>query len=282
LPKRKQLVALEEFTEERRRFIRYADNLVRCLTIEFEIELGPRLAVIPVGEMFKLAPPQRPLRERSAFDGEAYTRCLPGNAALLRDRFGGSDNAARDEALPAFVLACEHENHVAFGDMLTAVHRLLRSERECLSERIANLGFDRESHASPLPARMSITVIPAARLRSIQHQGQQRSQGWVCPTSAPADAHAAIGVKLANAVAERRLSSEMEVNAMVSVGVTMNEEAPNRFLLYIGILGFSDMNQNDPREVARSYSILNKLNAHKDDDFKTIVFSDTGTARDAL
>jgi hypothetical protein len=60
----KQLVALEEFAEERRRFIRDADDLVRCLTIEFEIELGSGLAVIPVGEMFELAPPQRPLRER--------------------------------------------------------------------------------------------------------------------------------------------------------------------------------------------------------------------------
>ena len=54
---RKQLIALEEFAEERRHFIRDAGDLVRCLTIEFEIELGPGLAVIPVGEMFELAPP---------------------------------------------------------------------------------------------------------------------------------------------------------------------------------------------------------------------------------
>ena len=109
LPKREQLVALEEFAEERRRFIRDADDLVRCLTIEFEIELGPGLAVIPVGEMFELVPPQRPLRERGASDDEAQARCLPDDAALLCDRFGGSDNAARDEALPALVLAREHE-----------------------------------------------------------------------------------------------------------------------------------------------------------------------------
>src|SRR4051794_22551143 len=32
--------ALKESAEERRRFIRNADDLVRCLTIEFEIELG--------------------------------------------------------------------------------------------------------------------------------------------------------------------------------------------------------------------------------------------------
>ena len=96
---------LEEFAEERRRFIRDTDDLIRCLTIEFEIELGPGLAVIPVGEMFELAPPQRPLGERCAFDGDAHTRRLPADAALLRDRFGGGDNAARDEALPALILA---------------------------------------------------------------------------------------------------------------------------------------------------------------------------------
>ena len=138
------MVALEKFVKERRRFIRDADDLVRCLTIEFEIELGLRLAVVPVGEMFELAPPHRPLRERGASDGEAHTRCLPGDPALLRDRFGGSDDAARDEALPALVLAREHENRVAFGDMLTAIHRLLRGERERLRPRIANLGFYRE------------------------------------------------------------------------------------------------------------------------------------------
>jgi hypothetical protein len=38
-------IYLEEFAEERRRFIRDADDLVRCLTIEFEIELGAGLAV---------------------------------------------------------------------------------------------------------------------------------------------------------------------------------------------------------------------------------------------
>src|SRR5882757_1862863 len=158
---RKQLVALEECAEERRRFIRDADDLVRCLTIEFEIELSPGLAVIPVGEMFELAPPQRPLRERGASDGDTHTRRLPDDAALLRDRFGGSDNAARDEALPALVLAREHKNRVAFGDMLTAIHRLLRRECERLRPRIANLGFDRERHASPLLSQESCPKNPA-------------------------------------------------------------------------------------------------------------------------
>jgi hypothetical protein len=138
---------LEEFVEECLRFIRDADDLVRCLTIEFEIELGSGLAVIPGTELFEIVPSQRALRERGASDGEADTRCLPGDAVLLRDRFGGSDNAPRDEPLPAFVLAREHENRVTFGDMLTAIHRLLRGQRERLRPWIANLGFNRERHA---------------------------------------------------------------------------------------------------------------------------------------
>lgn len=55
----------------------------------------------------------------------------------------------------------------------------------------------------------------------------------------------------------------------------MNDPAPRRFLLYIDILGFSDMTRKDGRKVARTYAILDKLNAHRDDAFKTIVFSDT-------
>jgi NAD(P)-dependent dehydrogenase (short-subunit alcohol dehydrogenase family) len=52
LPRRKQLVALEKFVEERRRFIRDADDLVRCLTIEFEIELNRQKS--GVQESFKI------------------------------------------------------------------------------------------------------------------------------------------------------------------------------------------------------------------------------------
>jgi hypothetical protein len=49
------LVASEELSEERRRFTRNADDLVRCLAMKFEIELVPGLAVIPVVEMFVTA-----------------------------------------------------------------------------------------------------------------------------------------------------------------------------------------------------------------------------------
>lgn len=50
---------------------------------------------------------------------------------------------------------------------------------------------------------------------------------------------------------------------------------PDRFLLYIDILGFSEMTRKEPRKVARLYSILDSLNVHKHESFKTIVFSDT-------
>lgn len=49
----------------------------------------------------------------------------------------------------------------------------------------------------------------------------------------------------------------------------------DRFLLYIDILGFTDMVRKEPRKVARIYSILDSLNVHKHNSFKTIVFSDT-------
>jgi hypothetical protein len=43
-----EIFSLKESTEERRRFIRDADNLVRGLTIEFKIELSLGSTVIPV------------------------------------------------------------------------------------------------------------------------------------------------------------------------------------------------------------------------------------------
>src|SRR5437879_11968044 len=49
---------LKESAEERRRFIRDADNLIRGLTIKFEIELGLGSTVVPVGKKFELVPPQ--------------------------------------------------------------------------------------------------------------------------------------------------------------------------------------------------------------------------------
>src|SRR5438874_5859870 len=80
--------ALKEAAEERPRFTRDADNLVRCLTIEFKIELGLGSTVVPIGKKFELSPSQAPLRKGDAFDGDAHTRRLPGDLAFLCDRFG--------------------------------------------------------------------------------------------------------------------------------------------------------------------------------------------------
>jgi hypothetical protein len=142
--------ALKESAEECRHFIRDADNLVRCLSIEFEIELSLGSAVVPVGKKSELAPPQALLRERSASNGDAHARRLPGDPAFLCGRLGRGDDAARDETRPAFVLAREDEDRVAFGDVLATIHRLLRAERESLRPPVANLGFDREHHTRHL------------------------------------------------------------------------------------------------------------------------------------
>ena len=54
-----------------------------------------------------------------------------------------------------------------------------------------------------------------------------------------------------------------------------NTAMSDRFLLYIDILGFTEMVAKDPRKVARVYSILDTLKVHKHNSFTTIVFSDT-------
>jgi hypothetical protein len=145
-----EILSLKESPEEQRGFIRDADNLVRCLTIEFEVELGLGSTVVPVGKRFELAPPQALLRQRGAPDGDAHARRLPGDPAFLCDRFGRVDDAARDETWPAFVLAREDEDRIAFGDVLATIHCLLGAERERLRLWIVNLGFDRERHAPHL------------------------------------------------------------------------------------------------------------------------------------
>jgi hypothetical protein len=142
--------ALKEPEQERGRFIRDAGDLVRGLTIEFEIELGLGSAVVPVGKTIELAPADAPLRECGAPDGDGHARRLPGDPAFLRDRFGRGDDAAGDETRPAFVLARDDENRITLGDALATIHRFLRVERECLRPRIANLDFDHKYHGSNL------------------------------------------------------------------------------------------------------------------------------------
>jgi hypothetical protein len=160
-----EIFSLKEPAEERGRFIRDADDLIRCLTIEFEVELGLGSTVVPVGKKFELAPPQAPLRERGAPDGDVHARRLPGDPAFLCDRFGRGDDAACDETWPAFVLAREDEDRIAFGDVLATVHRLLRAERERFRSRIAHLSFDREHHAPCLAPLIPLPPIVAGLTR---------------------------------------------------------------------------------------------------------------------
>lgn len=48
-----------------------------------------------------------------------------------------------------------------------------------------------------------------------------------------------------------------------------------KYFLYIDILGFADLVKQDPSEIEKIYEIINSLNVHSHDTFKTIVFSDT-------
>ena len=140
---------LQASAQECCRFIRDANNFVRCLAIEFEIEFGFGAIVVPVAKTFQLAAPEAPPGECSASNSDADPRRLPGDSAFLRDRFGGSDDAARNETWPAFVLAREDKDYIADGDVLPTVHRLLSGERERSRPWIDNRGFDRERHFCP-------------------------------------------------------------------------------------------------------------------------------------
>src|SRR4051812_45372184 len=148
--------ALKEAAKKRGRFVRDADDLVGGLAIELEIELGAGPAVVPVDEIPKLAAPERPPRAHGGSDREAHARRLARDAALSGDRFGGRDDAARDEALPALVLACEQEDGVARRDVLAAVHGLLRGEHEGPRARMVDRGLDGESHACPAPRTLHV------------------------------------------------------------------------------------------------------------------------------
>src|SRR5215472_7760146 len=153
----------EESVEERRRVIRDADDLVRCLTIEFEVELGLGSAVVPGGERSELAPPQAPLRARRAPDGDAHARCLSRDPTSPWGQGGRGHEAAGDETWPVFVLAREDEDRIACTDVLAAIHRLLRIEGERLRPRIAHLDFDGERHAPHLAMPIPWAFIMAGR-----------------------------------------------------------------------------------------------------------------------
>ena len=144
-----EIPLLKESAQECCRFIRDANDFVRCLAIEFEIEFGFGAIVVPVAKTFQLAAPEASVGERSASNSDADPRRLPGDPAFLRDRFGRSDDAACDQTLAALVLAREDEDRIAFGNVFATIHRLLRVERESLRQWIANLGLDRERHFCP-------------------------------------------------------------------------------------------------------------------------------------
>src|SRR6266566_5749444 len=74
--------ALKEPAEERRRFIRDAGNLVRCLTIEFEIELGLGSTVVPVGKKVPQASHGRAAQHRAPVVSEP-SHSVWGKQALL-------------------------------------------------------------------------------------------------------------------------------------------------------------------------------------------------------
>ena len=82
-----QMRAIREAAQERGRLIRDADDLVCCLAIEFEIELGLGSAVAPVCEAFELGPPQGPPRQRGASGGDAHTRRLRFRVSLQSVRW---------------------------------------------------------------------------------------------------------------------------------------------------------------------------------------------------
>ena len=138
----------KEPAEEGCRGFRDTGDFVRCLTIKFEIQLGLRSTIVPLGKAFELAAPESPLDQRSSPDRDANARRLPRDPELPGDGFGRGDNSARNQAWAAFVLARENENCIAFSDLLAAVHRLLRVEHESPRAQIADFRFDHKRHVA--------------------------------------------------------------------------------------------------------------------------------------
>ena len=79
---------LEESVEEGCRCLGKTYNLIRRLAVVFEIKLGLRAAILPVGEALQLAPPQALSGECCPPDGDAHARRLPGDSPFLGDRPG--------------------------------------------------------------------------------------------------------------------------------------------------------------------------------------------------
>src|SRR3954452_2597862 len=143
-------LASTEAVEECRRVVGDARDLVRGLAVKLEIELCFGTAVAPFREGLQLVPPKAALRARRALDPDAHAGRLPRAPAVLRDCFGAGDDPARDQALPALVLAREHKDRVAACDLFAAIHRLLCNETERVRPRIGHFGLDRKRHSPSL------------------------------------------------------------------------------------------------------------------------------------
>jgi hypothetical protein len=119
-----------------------AHDLVRGLTVELEIELGLGSAVVPAREAFELGASQRHLRDDSPSDG-MLMRGVCGSMPRFFATAGAevtTPRAARPRA--ASVLAREDVARISRCDVLAALHRLLRGERERGRSRIADLRLE--------------------------------------------------------------------------------------------------------------------------------------------
>lgn len=90
--------SLEILAEKPGGFTRNASDLVCGLAIKLEVQLGLRSVVVPVLKLPKLSASQLTLRERSAIDGNAHARCLPGDANHSWSRLDRGYDASGNQA----------------------------------------------------------------------------------------------------------------------------------------------------------------------------------------
>ena len=153
---------LEERSKKRGRILGDANDLVCCLPIELDIELGFGPTVAPGRKGLEFSPAARAAGQRGPPDNDAHSRGLPCDVVQLGHRRAGDNDATCHEALAPFVLAREHEHLIVNADRLAAIHRLLRGKGEYLLVRIDDLRLDRERHGAPRSVEHTWTVSLAA------------------------------------------------------------------------------------------------------------------------
>ena len=141
-----EISRLKESAQECCRFIRDANDLIRCLAIKLEIEFRLGAILVPVAKMFQLAAPEAPLGQPGTFNSDANPRRLPDEPWFLRNRFCRSNNAARNETGPTFVLTRKDKDRITLGNVLPTIHGLLSGKGERSRPQIANRRFDRKRH----------------------------------------------------------------------------------------------------------------------------------------